>query len=245
MILFNFALISIWGLFCTYLGIWTISLSLSKKLVSSILNHLKKLPHQIKSDKLLSILITFDKSYFFGLIISFLLYWQYLIPYLSSSNLQYLELLNLYLFIGMIISIIISDFKYHLIPNSFIFILFCSIFVFRLLSFSISFQTVYDILLPTALMFAIWWATLERGMGMADVKLALVLGLWLGALGAIMAIYIAFLIAGAYGILLYFFKKLGKNHRIAFGPFLLFGAVLVDKNLKSISLVFELLRKFF
>lgn len=63
------------------------------------------------------------------------------------------------------------------------------------------------------------------GMGGGDVKLAFCLGLWLGVEGVLTALFLAFFSGGIVAFCLLFFGKRKAEHRIAFGPFLAFGAV--------------------
>lgn len=65
-----------------------------------------------------------------------------------------------------------------------------------------------------------------RGMGFGDVKLAFLLGVWLGFPGVIIALYLAFLTGALVGVTLIIGGKKGLKSKIAFGPFLVVGAVL-------------------
>jgi leader peptidase (prepilin peptidase)/N-methyltransferase len=75
--------------------------------------------------------------------------------------------------------------------------------------------------------YLLWRFTKGRGMGFGDVKLAIFLGLLLGYPGIIAALYIAFLTGAMVGVIL--ILKGGKTlkSKIAFGPFMILGAVLV------------------
>ncbi|EEH63394.1 peptidase, A24 family [Gleimia coleocanis DSM 15436] len=79
--------------------------------------------------------------------------------------------------------------------------------------------------LPPALIYY-----LMKGIGFGDVKLAPVLGAWLGLYGfetAYVGLTVAFLIGGAVALYLVTVKKQAMKTRIAFGPFLILGACLV------------------
>lgn len=66
----------------------------------------------------------------------------------------------------------------------------------------------------------------KGGMGGGDVKLAVVLGLWLGMKLLVLSLFIAFLSGGVVGsILLLLHIKKGKD-AVPFGPFLAFGSVI-------------------
>ncbi|MBH0129938.1 A24 family peptidase [Salinibacterium sp. NK8237] len=66
-----------------------------------------------------------------------------------------------------------------------------------------------------------------RGMGMGDVKLSAVLGLYLGWLGwEVVAVgaFAAFLLGGLFAIILMLRKKAGRRTAIPFGPWMIAGA---------------------
>jgi prepilin signal peptidase PulO-like enzyme (type II secretory pathway) len=66
----------------------------------------------------------------------------------------------------------------------------------------------------------------KDGMGGGDIKLAFVLGLFLGFPNIILALYIAFLTAAVVGIILILWKKKNlKNTSLPFGPFLILGTL--------------------
>lgn len=65
------------------------------------------------------------------------------------------------------------------------------------------------------------------GMGMGDVKLAGVLGLFLGWLGwgpLAVGAFAAFVLGGVFGVALMIVRRAGRRSRIPFGPWMLLGA---------------------
>ena len=65
------------------------------------------------------------------------------------------------------------------------------------------------------------------GMGMGDVKLAGVIGLFLAALGwgpLVVAVFAAFLLGGVYGLVLIASGRAGRKSGVPFGPWMLAGA---------------------
>ena len=67
----------------------------------------------------------------------------------------------------------------------------------------------------------------KEGMGGGDIKLAFVLGLFLGFPNIILALYLAFLTAAVVGIILILWKKKNlENTSLPFGPFLILGALI-------------------
>ncbi len=69
--------------------------------------------------------------------------------------------------------------------------------------------------------------TRGKGMGFGDVKLAFLMGLFLGFPGIISALYVAFLTGAVIGLILIVWrKKKLSGGTIPFGPFLVFGALI-------------------
>jgi leader peptidase (prepilin peptidase)/N-methyltransferase len=67
------------------------------------------------------------------------------------------------------------------------------------------------------------------GMGFGDVKLAGVLGLYLGYLGAgelVVGAFAGFLLGGLTGAVLVALRRAGRTSAIPFGPFMLAGALV-------------------
>ncbi|MGH9036223.1 MAG: prepilin peptidase [Acidimicrobiia bacterium] len=68
-----------------------------------------------------------------------------------------------------------------------------------------------------------------RGMGMGDVKMSFVLGLYLGFLGwgeVVLGFFVAFLLGAMVGVALIALKRRGRKDAVPFGPFLAAGTVL-------------------
>ncbi|MFI5890888.1 prepilin peptidase [Actinoplanes sp. NPDC051513] len=86
-------------------------------------------------------------------------------------------------------------------------------------------------LIAAALLYAGYWilAVLPKGMGWGDVKLAPLLGFYLGWLGwssVVVGAFAAFLLGGAAGVLLLAARAATRKSRIPFGPYMLAGAFL-------------------
>jgi leader peptidase (prepilin peptidase)/N-methyltransferase len=68
-----------------------------------------------------------------------------------------------------------------------------------------------------------------KGMGLGDVRLVTLEGLFLGWLGAgipLVGIFLGFLLGSIVGVALIFFRKAGRKTKLPFGPFLAAGAVI-------------------
>jgi leader peptidase (prepilin peptidase)/N-methyltransferase len=129
-----------------------------------------------------------------------------------------LYLASLVIFSSLLV-ITVTDFKTQIIPDSMI--------VLGLLG-AIAFFTVQNALsavAATGFFYALWYFTKGRGMGFGDVKLAFLLGLILGYPKIVAALYIAFLTGAVVGVILIFRGKKSLKSKIAFGPFMILGAV--------------------
>ncbi len=75
-------------------------------------------------------------------------------------------------------------------------------------------------------LYLVWALSRGRGMGFGDVKFAFALGMLLGYPGTIIALYVGFLTGAILGVILIMAKAKTLKSRIAFGPFLILGAVV-------------------
>jgi prepilin signal peptidase PulO-like enzyme (type II secretory pathway) len=69
--------------------------------------------------------------------------------------------------------------------------------------------------------------TKGRGMGLGDVKFAFVMGLLLGYPGVVISLYIAFLTGAVVSVILILRGRKRFGQTIPFGPFLVFGTLIV------------------
>ena len=71
-------------------------------------------------------------------------------------------------------------------------------------------------------------AMIGSGMGMGDVKLMGVIGLWLGTFSffaPLWALIVGFLLAGPVALLLMVLRRMGRKQPMAFGPYLIAGSM--------------------
>ena len=136
-----------------------------------------------------------------------------------ALNSQLSELIIL----SSLLVIFVSDLKYMIIPDSMIVSGILGVLLqgpafaaFQGRAFSAIGAAVFFLIL--------FLITGGRGMGFGDVKLAFLLGLWLGFPQIVIALYVAFLTGAAVGVTLILGGKKGLKSKIAFGPFLIVGA---------------------
>jgi len=136
--------------------------------------------------------------------------------------------------VAVFIAMFVSDLKYQIIPDELQIVLFlASLYLLGQqghignLGFIERFVHSFVVMMPLLLLFLM---TKGRGMGFADVKLLFILGLLFGLKLGLLTIYLAFISGGAIGAYLLVAKRRGLKSKIAFGPFIIFSALLVLYN---------------
>lgn len=77
--------------------------------------------------------------------------------------------------------------------------------------------------------FLLLWAVSRGGIGGGDVRLAIVIGMYLGWLGAsyvLVAVLVASVLAGLVALLLLISRRATRTSRLAFGPYLALGTLV-------------------
>jgi len=91
-------------------------------------------------------------------------------------------------------------------------------------------QVQNDIFSSLIVAFPIWliyFLSKEKAMGLGDVYLAAILGFLLGWQKGFLALYLAFVLGGIIGLFLILFGRKKLKSKIAFGPFLVIGALVM------------------
>ncbi len=127
---------------------------------------------------------------------------------------------------SLFLVIFVIDLKHQIIPDSMLLLL---LFVFIIVGIAFPtpdrFLHVVAGLGAGAFFFLLWLITRGKGLGFGDVKLVVLIGLFLGYPGTVFALYIAFLTGAIAGVILMITKHAKMKSRIAFGPFLLLGTL--------------------
>lgn len=89
------------------------------------------------------------------------------------------------------------------------------------------FNSIIAALVGFGFFIALWLVTLGRGVGVGDIKLALVLGLLVGTPGVYYLIMLSFVIGAIYVLPLILIGKTKWKQKIAFGPFMILAYYLV------------------
>jgi len=128
--------------------------------------------------------------------------------------------------VSLLVAAFVIDLEHQLIPDGLVFVL-----VITSILVLVFFQSGGLFNYFAAGFGASWFllflalATRGKGMGLGDVKLALPLGTLLGWPGALVWLFLSFLIGGVFAILLLVTGKASFGKKIAFGPFLILGFV--------------------
>lgn len=126
--------------------------------------------------------------------------------------------------------ILLTDVKYFIIPDAAQFVLFVTTFILFLVLEAPADFVVYRlfsaamVMLPLLLIYLI---TKGKGMGFGDVKFTLVMGFMLGIRSGLMALYVAFIAGAIISLVSIVLRKNKMKSRIPFGPFLVFGTLIV------------------
>lgn len=144
-----------------------------------------------------------------------------------TTNLKLLTLLNL------LIITAVTDFKNHIIPNVIIIAGLIIRIVFAAIEFAIYGADYFSILKSDAIALAIVAAlafvgvvVIKNGIAMGDIKLLLVMGLFLGMSGFFSALFFALVFAFVLGLFFLITKKKKRKDVLAFAPALFLGTLL-------------------
>jgi leader peptidase (prepilin peptidase)/N-methyltransferase len=118
-------------------------------------------------------------------------------------------------------TIFVIDFENQIIPDSFTFIgILVSVIMMLLIGDQQLLSRLFAGLAAASMLLLIHLATRGRGMGLGDVKFAILGGMITGPKLFLIWMFIAFLTGAIVGIILIIGKKKGLKSQIAFGPFL-------------------------
>jgi leader peptidase (prepilin peptidase)/N-methyltransferase len=169
--------------------------------------------------------------------VSFLLIYLYLGPFFTNEqfitnfHLRLWQMIGYWVVIASLIVVFFADFKYHIIPDSIQLSFFVGTLI--LLPFagnnllSIFLNRVLAAFLVAAPIYFIYFLSNGRAMGFGDVKLSFTIGFLLGIKSGFMALYLAFVTGGIVGSILLLVGKKKLKSKIAFGPFLVIGILIM------------------
>lgn len=123
--------------------------------------------------------------------------------------------------------IFIIDLEHQIIPDDFVFFGMVLVFIVLLLAGNYPlFSSLFSGFLAASLLMFLHLITRGRGMGLGDVKFAVLGGMIVGLRLSLIWLFLAFLTGGLVGIILILGRRVGLKDKIAFGPFLVIGIFL-------------------
>lgn len=131
--------------------------------------------------------------------------------------------------ISILIAMFFSDLKYQILPDEEQLALFIVGLAYLIATnvpipqIAERFVLSFVAMMPLLLLFL---ATKGRGMGFGDVKLLFIFGFLFELQGAFIILYVAFITGGFFGLVAILLRKTKMKSKIAFGPFLILGAIL-------------------
>lgn len=148
---------------------------------------------------------------------------------IKNQELRIMDLVTLgyYLFIiSALIAIFFADLRYGIIPDKIVYpLIVLSLVYLLLIHYSLFITHFLSAFGAFAFLLLLFLITRGRGMGFGDVKLAFLIGLFLGFPKIVIVLYVAFLTGAAVSLILVLWgKKKFSGGTIPFGPFLVFGA---------------------
>jgi len=166
--------------------------------------------------------------------ISFLyLLTEFIIGIIFLVGFHYFEPLESITFIlvsSLLYSISIIDYKYYIIPLELSFFTLLALLPNIILSTN-SLYYIYGFLVGLGYLLFIytitWIVTKKEPLGLGDIQLISLLGLWLGPLKILITIFLSACIGIFYWIILYFVKGYKKNRKLPFGTFLSLSAIII------------------
>lgn len=149
----------------------------------------------------------------------------------NFQNIKFYELIFRWLLSMLLLVAFIYDLKYFIIPDGVTFSAIALTLLWIIVGFFTGYYTEMQVLsflftgLASALfLFCLWFFSQGRAMGFGDVKLAFLLGLFLGYPVIIPTLFVSFFIGALMGITLIFLRKKKMKSEVPFGPFLVIGA---------------------
>lgn len=218
--------IKIMLLFFAAIGMMTIGITYIQRLqISKEKILLKKIRYLFPVTKIYRIF------YIMSLLIGFILS-CFLIYVYPDKNIfiQKVRIVGLY---GILCPIAVIDYQTHTIPNKLLLrtavIWVISVMVELIKNPTLVFDDVKDSVIAAMVIFIVCILCkllIKNGIGMGDIKLFMVMGLFQGSTGASGAIFMSMIVAffGAVGMLI--LKKKNRKDNICFGPFILIGTTL-------------------
>ncbi len=155
-----------------------------------------------------------------------------------ESILEHILVLGL---MSVLMVVVIADLKQQIIPDEAQIAALVAVTLLHLASGASFVQLAwyvmygFGVMIPLLLIYIL---TKGKGMGFGDVKFAYIMGYLLGIQNGLLALYLAFVTGAVVGVVMLVSARAGMKYRIAFGPFLVVGLVLMYFTADDLSPIF-------
>lgn len=127
----------------------------------------------------------------------------------------------------LFLTMFVTDLEYQIIPDSLVFLSLSLIFIFTIVfSANTLFTSLISGFFASCFLLLIHLITKGKGMGLGDVKFAIVGGMFIGIKLMPIWLLLSFLTGALGGIILMILGRAKMKTEIAFGPFLIIGLLL-------------------
>lgn len=149
--------------------------------------------------------------------------------YVNTTWIHQIKLLSLVAFLVPIAAI---DYRTELIPNEFLLAAIIARIVLLLIEFTLSVDSAFSVLksslIAAVILLLFFFLTLlvvKNSIGMGDVKLFAVIGLYQGILGSVNSVFFSLVASFFVSVVLLILKKKTRKDTISFGPCIMLGVV--------------------
>jgi prepilin signal peptidase PulO-like enzyme (type II secretory pathway) len=140
---------------------------------------------------------------------------------------DYIKVFYMIIIFVILLSIFVIDLEHQIIPDDFVFTGIFVVFVYSLIfNPALLFPGIFAGFAAALFLLILHLSTKGRGMGLGDVKFAVLGGLFVGSRLTPVWLVLAFLTGGMVGAILILSKRAKLKTKIAFGPFLVLGIFL-------------------
>ena len=137
--------------------------------------------------------------------------------YFHSSPIELLFMVFLFI---VTLSILVIDIEHRIIPDNMVFVAIASVFLYLVILDRPIYINLLSGFISAFFLLILHLITKGKGMGLGDVKFAILGGLVLGWPNTPIWMFLSFIIGAFVGIVLILFKKASFGKKIPFGPYL-------------------------
>jgi prepilin signal peptidase PulO-like enzyme (type II secretory pathway) len=137
--------------------------------------------------------------------------------YLHSSPIEFLFIVFLFI---VTLSILVIDIEHRIIPDNVVFVAIASVFLYLVILDRPIYINLLSAFISAFFLLILHIITKGKGMGLGDVKFAILGGLVLGWPNTPIWMFLSFIIGAFVGIVLILFKRASFGKKIPFGPYL-------------------------